>query len=65
MHLHLIEDENGDLVDVEEFCSDWCHREHVGEAYRGWHGCNESEFNTVCQNCEKIILGVNECWGNE
>ena len=26
--------------------------------YRGWNGCNESEFNTWCANCDVLIEGV-------
>ena len=48
MHLHHIEDSSGDLVDLLEFCSDYCHRDCMGEDYQGWNGCNESEFDTAC-----------------
>ena len=58
MHLQLIEDLDGQLIDVIEFCSDFCHRDASGVEYQGWNGCNESEFNTVCQNCGAVIEGV-------
>ena len=59
MNLHFIEDESGDVVDQFEFCSDFCHRDYVGDDYAGWNGCNESEFGTTCQNCGSHIPG--EC----
>ena len=62
MHLQLIEDLDGQLIDVIEFCSDYCHKEHAGSDYAGWNGCNEAEFNTACANCEAVIEGVEgEC----
>jgi hypothetical protein len=54
MHLHLIEDENEQLVDAIDLCSDFCHKDYCdinNLEYRGWNGCNESEFNTWCANC--------------
>jgi len=59
MHLQLIEDLDGQLIDVIESCSDYCHRDSAGiEEYQGWNGCNEAEFNTVCANCGATIEGV-------
>ena len=58
MHLHLIEDNTGDVVDHIEFCSDYCNRDHTGEDYQLWNGCNESEFDTSCANCGAAIAGA-------
>lgn len=57
MHYHFIEDEKGDLIEVLEFCSDSCNREHNGEDYAGWNGCHEAEFDTLCTNCRVEIKG--------
>mgnify|MGYP003627665358 FL=1 len=65
MHLHLIEDANGQLVDVVELCSDSCHQYYCDShdlEYRGWYGCCEAEFNTTCEECGDLIEGVEgEC----
>jgi hypothetical protein len=61
MHLHYIEDESGDLVELVEFCSDACNRDHSGSAYQGWSGCHESEVTTYCANCGVVIAGQDAC----
>ena len=58
MHLHFIEDGSGDLVDLLEFCSDFCHRDCMGEEYQGWNGCHESEFDSACGWCGSKIHGA-------
>ena len=61
MHELMIEDSRGDLVDLHAVCSDFCHRQlaqHLGVEYGGWFGCQESEFDTVCVNCDAHIAGV-------
>jgi hypothetical protein len=61
-HLHAIEDKHGDIVDAEYFCSDFCHREAVGDDYRGWNGCVEISVTQRCENegCGEILDGVEE-----
>jgi hypothetical protein len=61
MHLHLIEDDEGQLVDAIDLCSDFCHQDYCHTEnleYRGWNGCNESEFDTWCANCDVLIEGI-------
>ena len=58
MHLHFIEDTSGEVVDQLEFCSDYCHRDCLGEDYQGWNGCHESEFDSVCGLCGSKIHGA-------
>jgi hypothetical protein len=58
MHLHYIEDSSGDIVDTLEFCSDYCHRDCLGDDYKGWNGCHESEFDTSCGLCGAKIHGA-------
>ena len=60
MHQQLIEDTDGQLIDVIEFCSDYCHKEHAGSDYAGWNGCHEAQFDTACQNCGATIEGVEQ-----
>ena len=55
-HYVLIEDAAGELVDVAVMCSDACARQH--DAYAGWHGCNELEFDTPCAQCGATVRGV-------
>lgn len=47
----IIEDVNGDTIDIKEYCSDSCAREDPN--YRGWYGCVESEG--VCENCDEVL----------
>lgn len=61
MHLHYIEDENGELIDAIELCSDACHRDYAGREYAGWSGCHESEHTTYCAKCGVVIPGEDAC----
>ena len=57
-HLFLYEDEQGDVVDAEYFCSDWCHRQwcnDTGHEYAGWNGCHEVDAPRYCACCEAEI----------
>ena len=60
MHLHYIEDDSGELVELVEFCSDACNRDWSGPAYEGWSGCHEPEFTTYCANCGVVIPGLED-----
>jgi hypothetical protein len=59
VHAHWIEDESGDVVDAEYYCSDYCHQDHrafihksfSNNDYRGWNGCNEVMAPEWCANC--------------
>ena len=53
-HLHLWEDERGDVVDASTFCGDWCHRQFLrlrGIEYGGWNGCHEMDAPQYCDHC--------------
>ena len=56
MHLVLIEDKNGDTVDANYYCSDFCAK--ADDNYNGWNGCHELERNDYCNNCCTEIVGV-------
>jgi hypothetical protein len=53
-HATFIEDETGDVVDAEYYCSDSCAQE--SPYYSGWSGCHElcgePEF---CQSCNEQL----------
>ena len=51
VHQHLVESENGDIEDALYYCSDFCHRDHTREDYKGWNGCNEVMAPEWCTNC--------------
>jgi hypothetical protein len=55
MHLHFIDDLDGNIIDVMEFCSDFCHQDALGVEYQGWNGCHEMQHDTTCQNCGEIL----------
>ena len=60
MHIHPIEDDRGDLVDVVSFCSDFCHRAWCranNKKYDGWYGCQEGgDGEEFCAHCGE------KCW---
>jgi len=57
MHIHRIEDESGDLVDIIFFCSHYCHA--TWAAIEGvealWDGCHETVLAHVCEHCHETI----------
>lgn len=57
-HFVLVEDSQGELIDLEVFCSDFCAQ--TSPAYAGWYGAQEIEFDTVCARefCETVIAGA-------
>lgn len=62
MHVHLIENGAGNIVDAVPFCSDACHRaycaSHSDLTYGGWHGCQEGgDAVEFCAACGVV------CWG--
>ena len=57
-HLVRIEDETGDTIDLEIYCSDFCAQE--SEHYQGWNGCNEIGVSQPCESCEAHVQGVDE-----
>jgi len=61
-HMHIIEDNHGDVVDAEYYCCDFCHREAAGDDYRGWNGCVEISVTQRCENegCDNILKGIED-----
>ena len=68
VHLYMVEDTDGNLVDVIEFCSDSCHRAWCAERnvpYEGWNGCHEFNAPVQCQCCGQWNNGNGEGWHSE
>lgn len=58
VHMYAHENDMGDIVDAEYFCSDYCHRqwcEDNGKEYGGWNGCHEVMAPQYCASCEGKI----------
>jgi pyridoxal/pyridoxine/pyridoxamine kinase len=49
----VVDDE---MIDAVVFCSDFCAKSH--EAYNGWNGCYELDFDTPCNGCGDLISGI-------
>lgn len=60
MHIGRIEDARGDTVDMVDYCSDSCHRQHAGDAYAGWDGAHELEHTDYCAACGVVIPGFED-----
>ena len=61
-HITLIEDERGELVDINYFCSDWCAQSDPH--YAGWYGCVEVgdvDNDVWCVTCDTYILYPLHC----
>lgn len=62
-HQHYQLDRNGDIVDINIFCSDFCHEswcKQTDSEYDGWNGCHETEHDVVCEYCDTIVKGYAE-----
>jgi hypothetical protein len=58
-HLGFQEDEQGDLVGLVYYCSDFCNREHNPD-YGGWNGAHELDTREVCAACGVEVDAVEE-----
>ena len=57
-HLVFVEDEHGDVVDNEVYCSDQCAKN--SPRYNGWNGCNEISISEPCAHCQAQVAGVED-----
>ena len=57
-HIVPIEDEDGNLVDIEVYCTDSCAQESTN--YEGWYGCQEISTSTLCESCGDMVEGLDE-----
>jgi hypothetical protein len=55
-HAVYIDDAYGDLIDLRTYCSDFCAQ--TDNAYAGWNGCIEYDFDTYCEDCGRFIPGT-------
>jgi len=55
-HFVLVDDAYGELIDVRTYCSDFCAQ--GDNAYAGWNGANEVEFDTTCDGCGSEVKGI-------
>ena len=53
-HIGYIEDDNNQLIELNYYCSDFCHSQHDIN-YDGWNGCHEIETAEYCANCGQLI----------
>lgn len=51
-HLVFIEDAQGDVIDAEAYCSDYCAK--TSPAYAGWNGCHQ--LTGHCTKCGVVII---------
>ena len=68
VHLYLVEDTDGNLVDVIEFCGDSCHKAwcvESGVTYEGWNGCHEVQLPVQCQCCGQWLRDDTYEWRSE
>jgi len=68
-HIHMIEDQNGDLIDLIYFCSDWCNENYCNNSkkyeYQGEYGQVEHNCNEICANCEEPLRGLTNEHGTD
>ena len=63
IHVKFHEDANGNLEDVDWYCSAFCYRD-AGHTEVGAYPCgDESDTCTYCAHCKDVIRhGITECW---
>lgn len=57
-NINLKADVDGDLLEIEYFCSDYCADQSPN--YSGWYGCIEIYQPEICQTCEKPLSWVEQ-----
>ena len=61
-NINIIEDANGDTLDYEYFCSDFCAK--YSDNYAGWYGCVELYTLELCQTCNTELSYIPEDQGD-
>ena len=54
-HVHMIEDESGDLVDIEYACSEWCANDREFPQPSAWPGGMETDYDVHCSSCGDLM----------
>ena len=63
IHVKFHEDSDGNTVDVDWYCSEFCYRDAGHTEVGAWPCGEESDTCTMCANCESVIRhGITECW---
>ena len=59
--VRMIEDERGDMVDIEYACSEICARELGFPQPSAWPGGMETDYDVHCDNCGNLMWeGIEE-----
>jgi hypothetical protein len=58
-HIEMIEDVEGDLVDVQVYCSAMCYTDATGQGAYGhaWPGGMETDYDQYCDSCGAFMRG--------
>ncbi len=60
LHVHMIEDSIGDLVEIDYYCSQYCATESKIPNPSAWPGGMETESDQYCARCGDFIAhGLN------
>ena len=54
-HVHFIENSNGQVLDTEYFCSEFCYNQAGHSEPGAWPGDIEANSCILCSQCDKII----------
>jgi hypothetical protein len=57
-HLTFVEDDHGDVIDQEVYCSDFCAQSNA--RYNGWNGLHEISVSEPCNKCGTLVRGIEE-----
>ena len=62
LHVRMIEDTQGDLVNMEYYCSALCAREANVPEPSAWPGGMETDYDQHCAQCGDLIAaGLSPC----
>ncbi len=62
LHVEMIEDKSGDLVDIGYYCSQGCAIEAGIPQPSAWPGGMGTDYCQICTVCECVIThGIEEC----
>lgn len=66
-YVEFYEDEDGNLIDVDYYCSAGCFSEDTGkEAYGHAWPCNvETDYTVYCSCCGDILWHALSCWSQD
>ncbi len=59
LHVNLVEDSKGDLVDIEYYCGALCARDANVPEPSAWPGGMETDYDQYCASCgDHITCGL-------